>query len=289
MLDETKVVLLGTGTPNACYNRSGPSVAIVANGFPYIVDFGPGVVRQASKAYKMGIKALHPERLDKTFLTHLHSDHSVGLPDLIFTPWVLERKNPLTVFGPNGVKNMVNHILKAYQVDVNERINGLEHANKTGGEVNVVNIKSGLIYKDENVEVEAIPVIHGGFESYAFKFTTSDKKIVVSGDTSPCEALVEAAKGCDILVHEVYSGSRVLNRDPKWKKYHTSVHTSTYELGELANRIEPGVLVLYHQLYMVDVFSATDEFLLEVQQEMIKEIQEKFKGKIIFGNDLDII
>jgi len=289
MMQETKVVLLGTGTPNACYDRSGPAIAVIVNNKPYIIDCGPGIVRQASNAYKRGIDALHPKNLDIAFLTHLHSDHTVGLPDLIFTPWVLEREKSLSLFGPKGTEKMTEHILKAFQVDSHERINGLEKANTSGGLVNIAVIQKGIIYEDDNVKVEAIPVIHGGFEAFAFKFTTANKTIVISGDTAYSEALIESAKGCDILVHEVFSGSRVKQRDPKWKKYHSTVHTSTYELGEIANKIKPGVLVLYHQLYMVDVHSSSDELLYEISEEMVAEIREKFDGKIHFGNDLDII
>ena len=96
---ETKLVLLGTGTPNACPNASGPASAVVVGDRAYLVDFGPGVVRQASKAYFAGIDALRPDLLCHAFCTHLHTDHTTGYPDLIFTPWVLERAQPLKVNG----------------------------------------------------------------------------------------------------------------------------------------------------------------------------------------------
>lgn len=110
---ETKLVLLGTGTPNACPNASGPSSAVVVGDRAYLVDFGPGVVRQAAKAYQQGIDALRPDRLMIAFCTHLHTDHTAGYPDLIFTPWVLERPKPLKVFGPKGIQNMTEHILNS--------------------------------------------------------------------------------------------------------------------------------------------------------------------------------
>ena len=107
---ETKLVLLGTGTPNACPDASGPSSAVVVGDRAYLVDFGPGVVRQAAKAYRNGIDALRPDRLVTAFCTHLHTDHTAGYPDLIFTPWVLERKEPLRVFGPKGIRDMTEHL-----------------------------------------------------------------------------------------------------------------------------------------------------------------------------------
>src|SRR5438045_1453486 len=98
-LAQTKVVMLGSGTPNADPDRSGPAVAIVVNGESYLVDAGPGVVRRAALAQRVdSIPALAPAKLRRVFLTHLHSDHTTGLPDLILTPWVLERTVPLDVY-----------------------------------------------------------------------------------------------------------------------------------------------------------------------------------------------
>src|SRR5215216_1735582 len=115
---KTQIVLLGTGTPNADPDRSGPSVAIVVGDTPYIVDFGPGVVRRAAAAFRNGVAGLKVDKLKTAFVTHLHSDHTVGYPDLIFTPWTLDRKEPLEVYGPAGIKAMTRHILEAYKEDI---------------------------------------------------------------------------------------------------------------------------------------------------------------------------
>ncbi|MHA2474125.1 MAG: MBL fold metallo-hydrolase [Promethearchaeota archaeon] len=171
----TKIILLGTGTPNADPKRSGPSIAVIVNKYPYIVDFGPGVVRRASAA---GLKM---PALTKTFLTHLHSDHTAGLPELIFTPWVLGREKPLEIYGPVGIKSMTDHIVSAYQEDIKERINGFEPANKTGYKVKVQEFEAGIFYTDSNIRVEAFPVQHGSWKAYGFKFFTPDKVICISG------------------------------------------------------------------------------------------------------------
>ncbi len=118
----TQVVLLGTGTPPADPDRSGPATAIVVSGTAYLVDFGAGVVRRAKAAVAdRGITALEPTNLRVVFVTHLHSDHTVGYPDLILTPWVLGRRVPLEVYGPSGIKAMTEHILKAYSADFETR------------------------------------------------------------------------------------------------------------------------------------------------------------------------
>src|SRR5262249_51034927 len=160
----TQIVLLGTGTPNADPDRSGPAVAIVVDETPYLVDFGPGVVRRAAAAYRKGVKALAMPKLTRAFVTHLHTDHTAGYPDLIFTPWVLEREQPLEVYGPKGLKSMTDHILKAYREDIRIRLEGLEPANETGYKVKVTEIKPGLIYSDQNVRVTAFLVKHGSWK-----------------------------------------------------------------------------------------------------------------------------
>ena len=106
--------------------RSGPATAIIVNGQPYLVDFGPGVVRRAAAAQQKGIGALNPINIRHAFVTHLHSDHTVGYPDLIFTPWVVGRKAPLEVYGPPGIKAMTDHVLAAWAEDIKIRNGPLE-------------------------------------------------------------------------------------------------------------------------------------------------------------------
>jgi ribonuclease BN (tRNA processing enzyme) len=151
----TQVVMLGTGTPLPDPQRSGPSTAIVVNGMPYIVDAGAGVVRRAAAARDKGIKALEPTNLRIAFLTHLHADHTLGLADLILTPWIMGRKEPLELYGPVGTRAMVGHLLEAYDADIKTRTEGLEHSNRTGYKVNVHEITPGVVYKDANVTVKA--------------------------------------------------------------------------------------------------------------------------------------
>jgi ribonuclease BN (tRNA processing enzyme) len=112
--DITKVVMLGTGTPVPSPSQSGCSVAIVVNNTPYIVDFGPGLIRKAaamSPRYGGNIKGLNVKNIKHAFLTHLHSDHTTGYPDLILTPWVQGRNEPLEIYGPEGINEMTSHIL----------------------------------------------------------------------------------------------------------------------------------------------------------------------------------
>lgn len=248
---DTKLVVLGTGTPNADPERSGPALAVVRGERSYLVDAGPGIVRRASAAAaRHGLTALEPPQLRTLFLTHLHSDHTLGLPDVIFTGWTLERDVPLVVYGPPGTKAMVEHLHAAYAADIRNRIDGAEPANTEGWKVTVHEITPGVILDDGNVRVTAFAVPHGDWEvAFGYRFDSADRSIVISGDTRASDAVVEACNGCDLLAHEVYSAVRFRTRPPEWQRYHSRAHTSTEELAELAARARPRALVLYHQLY----------------------------------------
>lgn len=275
---KTQLVLLGTGTPNADPDRFGPAVAIVVNDTPYVIDSGPGVVRRAAAAARNGVKGLAVEKLRRLFITHLHSDHTTGLPDFIFTPAVLDRDAPLEIYGPPGTKKMTGLILNAYAEDIKIRLHGLEPAKPRGYEVRAQDVKPGIIYKDANVTVKAFAVKHGSWkDAYGYRFETADRTIVISGDTAPAESIIEACNGCDVLVHEVYSTTGFARRPPEWQHYHSSFHTSSKELAEIAAKTRPKLLVLYHQL----LWGATKEQLLE-------EIKQRYQGPVAFGNDLDV-
>lgn len=279
----TRVVLLGTGTPNAVPERSGPAVAVVVDDRAYLVDAGPGVVRRAAAAARdLGVEALAVQGLDRVFLTHLHSDHTLGLPDLLFSPWVLDRPESLAVWGPPGTADMMRHIEAAWDRDVRIRTDGLEprEANADAWRAEVTEVAAGgLVYEDELVRVFAVPVIHGSWEhAWGYRFEGPDRTVVVSGDAAPSEALVAACDGCDVLVHEVYSDAGFRTRPPEWQRYHAAFHTSATELADLAGRARPGLLVLYHQLY----WGVDDETLLG------EVVGAGYTGRVVSGRDLEI-
>ena len=278
---QTQLILLGTGTPNADPERSGPSLAIVVGSNSYIVDFGPGVVRRASALSKQWggkIEALNANNLKLAFLTHLHSDHTAGYADLILTPWVLGRNIPLEVYGPKGLTQMTEDLLEAYRSDISYRLDGLEPANALGWQVNTHEITEGVVFQDDLIEVTAFKINHGSWDNaFGYRFVTPDKTIVISGDTRPSQNLIRYSEGADILVHEVYSQAGFDKKTEVWKKYHASHHTSTFELGEIAKKTKPGLLVLHHILF----WGATDE-------ELLDEISQIYDGLVSVGSDMMI-
>ena len=276
---KTQIVLLGTGTPNADPDRSGPAVAIVVNDNAYLIDCGAGVIRRAAAAERNSdIKALSPPNLSRVFITHLHADHTLGLPDLIFTPWILGREVPLDIYGPKGTRAMAEHLIEAYQQDIAIRIGGLEPANEQGYKVNVHEIEPGTVYQDDNVTVKAFAVHHGSWaNAFGFRFETKDRTIVISGDTTPCPSLLTNARGCDVLIHEVYSEAGFKRRTPQWQRYHAAFHTSTRQLAEIATKVRPGLLILYHQLF----WGTTEE-------DLLREIRRSYDGRVVSGHDLDV-
>ena len=275
-MTRTEVVVLGSGTPNAEADRAGSGVAIVVDNHPYLVDCGHGVVQRVVEANFSGKISWSTTELTRLFVTHLHADHTVGLADLIFTPWIHGRAHKVLAYGPAGLEAMVNHIFAAYEVNVSEHLRA-HPVTEHGYKVEVGNVGRCMFYEDERLVVYALGADHGDMEAYSFKFVTPDMSVVVSGDTKPVKGFAEWASGCDILVHEVYSSRGFGSRSAQWQAYHGSVHTSTSELASLACELRPKVLVLYHQLF----WGATAE-------ELVDEIAIKYEGVVVSARDLDV-
>jgi ribonuclease BN (tRNA processing enzyme) len=249
------------------------------NGTSYLVDAGAGVVRRAvAAARRDSIPALRVANLRTVFITHLHSDHTLGLPDLMLTPAVMHRKAPLTVYGPPGTQGMVTNILRAYREDITLRIHGLERGDSAAYRVIVHEVRPGVVYRDANVTVSAFSVPHGSWRvSLGYRFDAQGRTFVISGDTGPSEAIVRACNGCDVLVHEVYSKQGFDRLDSATRRYHSTFHTSAVEVGELATRARPKLLVLTHLL-----------FFGETAEEILSEVRSRFRGAVVVGGDLSV-
>ncbi len=280
---ETKLIILGSGTPNPDPERYGSGYAVVVNDEAYIVDFGPGIVRRISAmspTWGGEFPSMELENINTAFLTHIHSDHSGALADLILTPWIMGRDEPLNLYGPEGLKAMSENITEAYIDDINYRLYGSQPANELGFTTNVTEISDdGTIFKDNNIEVIAFKNAHGDFKnSFGFLFITDDKRILFSGDTAVSSNLMKYGKNLDILVHEVFSSETFVNKTKDWQIYHQAHHTSSLDLGIIADELQPKKLVLSHILF----WGASEESLL-------KDVRKNFNGETIIAADLMVI
>src|SRR5258708_5885671 len=191
-----KVTLLGTGDPQPIIERFGPSILVQAGGQNLVFDAGRGCLQRLSQ-----IKVSY-NKIDALFLTHLHSDHIVGLPDLWLTGWLISRRSmPLKVFGPVGVDSMIKYLQKAFAFDIKMRIED-DKAPPDGSKFLVTEIQQGVIYEKNGIKVIAFEVDHGVVKpAFGYRIEYHGHSVVLSGDTKYCENLIRFAKGTDLLVH----------------------------------------------------------------------------------------
>ncbi len=279
IFSSTHFFVLGSGTPNPNPERMGSAYLVLANDTPYLFDFGSGVVRRVaalSSEWGGNFSKLNVTQLEYAFLSHIHSDHTLGLADLIITPWIMGRDKPLKIFGPEAAKDMADNIIKAYQPDIDYRIYGTQPQNDKGYKAIFTSIEEGVIYEDKNIMVTAFLNDHGDLaESYGFLIQTEEKTILISGDTGPSANLLRFGNEVDILVHEVYSQAGFEKKEPDWKIYHKAHHTSPSELAKIAKKLNPKTLVLSHIL-----------FWGSSESEILEEIMKDYDGKVILADDL---
>ena len=191
------------------------------------------------------------------------------------------RHVPLKLYGPPGISEMAKHILLAWQADIDIRTTGLERRDPAGATVEAHDVRPGTIYEDAGVKVTAFSVSHGDIPAYGYRFDTPDRTIVISGDTSPSEQVVEHCRKCDVLIHEAYAEDYRPADMASWLEYRAKHHTTTTQLGELAAKAQPGLLIVYHR----GIGPAGAEIS---DQRYLDEIRRAFKGRIAIGRDLEV-
>ena len=210
----------------------------------------------------------------------------MGYADLIFSPWTLGRRVPIDVYGPAGIKAMTSHLLEAYRVDIETRTNpdGNQHDFPDGYKVNAHEIDAGVVYKDANVTVTAFATKHA-MESYGYRFDTADRSIVISGDTNPTQATIDACRGCDVLIHEVNTLESLARRDARFQAFAAKYHTSTEQLAELAGKAKPDCWFC----------TTTRSRCVPVSQprhprrtQLFREMSARYSGQFVIGRDLDV-
>ncbi|MBX9928652.1 MAG: MBL fold metallo-hydrolase [Gemmatimonadaceae bacterium] len=258
----TQLIVLGSGAPLPDPARHGPAFAVTIGTRVLLFDAGADVMRRIAAA------GLPIDGVTDAFLTHLHSDHTLGLPDLILTSWVMGRRRPLPIVGPPGTRAMTDHLLAAWAEDIRHRTEGLEHGQRDGQRVRVNETRGGTVYHSAGVTVRAVPVHHASWPiAFAYHVTTPDRTIVLGGDFAPTPALEAAITGVDLFVAEVYPSSRALPEPrpggEQWPAYLRDAHTSDAELGAMLARAKPKQVVLTHILRMG---GSIDEIVATIRQ-----------------------
>lgn len=193
-----KVTLLGTGNPRPVMTRFGPSILVEAGKQKMLFDCGRG---STQRLYQLKVDFSEVTAL---FLTHLHSDHVVGIPDFWLTGWVMGRKEPLRLYGPAGTKEMAKHLVEAFAFDIRTRRDIDEHLPGSGVELVASNVEQGVVYESGGVKVTAFAVDHGVVKpALGYRVDYGGRSVVLSGDTRYSENLIRFAQGADVLVHEM--------------------------------------------------------------------------------------
>jgi ribonuclease Z len=268
---DMELVVLGTGYPYPMADRAGPSCAVIVGGRVFVVDAGRGTV------LRLAALDISWDSISAAFVTHLHSDHIDGLPDLFHTTWQFGDGRPFDLYGPEGIGGVADAILKFYEADIHIRRDLTEKLPPEGATIRVHTVKDGsTLVLPGGLKVTAFAVNHHPVEpSFGYRFDMGSSSIVFSGDTRPNPNLVQYAQGADILVHEAFAGkgSRSDGGTQRWGIF--DYHTSAAEAGETAEKAHVKTLVLTH---LIPGNAPERQFL--------EEAQKTFRGRVVVGRDL---
>ena len=267
-----KVTLLGTGNPRPVMSRFGPSILVEAGKEKLIFDCGRGATQRLYQ-----LKTPFSD-ITGLFLTHLHSDHTVGIPDLWLTGWVMGRETPLPVWGPEGTKAMMQHLEEAYAFDIHIRRDVDTKLPGAGAEVIAKDIGEGVAYQNQGVKVTAFLVDHGEIKpAFGYRVDYGGHSVTLSGDTRPSENLVKFAQGTDVLIHEVIDpeayGDAVTADSAAQRKKIIEHHTTPEQAGEIFTRVKPK-LAVYSHIVPPDV------------PNVVPHTRETYSGPLEVGEDL---
>ena len=269
---DLKVTLLGTGNPRPVMSRFGPSILVEAGKEKLIFDCGRGATQRLWQ-----LKIAFGE-VTGLFLTHLHSDHTVGIPDLWLTGWVMGRSTPLPVWGPKGTESMMKHLQEAYAFDIHIRRDVDTKLPGAGAKVITKDIKEGLVYSNDGVKVTAFLVDHSEIKpAFGYRVDYGGHSVTMSGDTRPSDNLVKFAQGTDVLIHEVIDPEafeKTASADSQLQR--TKIiehHTTPEQAGIIFTRVKPK-LAVYSHIVPPDV------------PDVIPHTRKAYQGPLEVGEDL---
>ena len=275
-----RLILLGTkGGPRVGEGRSNPSTLLLIHDTPYVVDCGYGTSRQLIAA---GVPL---NKLRYIFLTHHHSDHSLEYGTLIYNAWVTGSSTRVDAYGPPGLKQMTEAFLNYMSLDIDTRV---EDEGRPDLRTQIFPHdfdKPGVVLQNDEVTVRSCLVRHPMIkQAYAFRFDSTDRSVVISGDTAYAPELATFARGADVLVHEVMylpGLQSLLKRVPnaaRFREHLLASHTVPEDVGKVAAQAEVKTLVLTHFVPGDDPSISDDQWA--------EGVRKHFKGRIIVGKDL---
>jgi ribonuclease Z len=268
--DGIRVTLLGTGGPLPAVERSGPSTLVEAGDEVLLFDCGRGVTQRLAQV------SMPLRDIDAVFLTHLHSDHTVGFPDLWLTGWLRGRPDPVLVFGPAGTEDMMRHLEQAFHADIASRLN----ASPEAAAIDAHDIGENVVYRTDDVTVTAFVVDHGSIvPAYGFRIDYQGRRsVVISGDTRYSENLIRNARGVQLLVHEVAAAEPELLRTSERVRNIIGIHTTPEEAGRVFRQTRP-YLAIYSHIVLFDVS----------EDELMRRTRAQYPGALQVGRDLMVI
>lgn len=272
---EMKVTLLGTGCPPAVMNRFGPSILVEAGEQKFLFDAGRGALQRLNQV------KVRWRDVQGVFLTHLHSDHVVGFPDLWLTGWLTPGRDvPLQVWGPRGTKKMMSHLEQAYEYDIRIRLYD-DRASPDGVVILAEEVAEGVAYEKNGVKITAFEVDHTPVKpAFGYRIDYAGRSVVLSGDTRVSENLIRHAQGVDLLVHEVASPEtfRRAGSPPERAKSVVAHHVTPEQAGEVFSRTQPKLAVYSH----IVLPTATE-------QDLIPPTRKTYAGPLELGEDLMVL
>jgi len=259
-----RVTLLGTGTPFPSAERFGSAILVEVAGKRFLFDCGRGVVIRLTQS------EVNPKDVDALFLTDLHSDHVVGIPDLWLSGWFLGRTKPLPIWGPSGTRSMAAHLVQAFGFDISIRQAPPDPLPAKGVEIDAKDIEEGEVYNDGLARVSSFLVDHGTVKpAFGYRIDSGGHSVVISGDTTFCQNLVDFARGADCLIHAAWSAGWKNSAPPSQRSI-----ASAEDAGRVFAIVKPKLGVVYHY---------------KDEEGLSDAVHKEYNGPLVIARDLMVI